>query len=225
MDNEKGKANVEQEPHELDGPFLAIPYGVGINPLAELHTQLQRQQRKDGGHSIGINPLAPVQATQFSRAPSIRTVRPNGDYSATWDSFSNPYIHFVAKENANWTFLRIGPPQLTLAVTIGGAHLINLVFRRFTTFNWHTVAHAPEGIPNGMKTTVRLLNKINGELQPYTFIWKIECLPCYDHQDSRPFTFPSFPEFYLDVERVEITYEKFYCQHCRTYPCQPQDVP
>jgi hypothetical protein len=225
MDTQDPYTPTKQEPHTSEEILLAVPYAEGDSPLGELEASLNRPRRADGGHGVGFNPLAVVQATQFSPRPRVRTVRPGGDYSATWDLFSPSSVHFVAASNPEWSLLRIGTPQLTIAVAIGGERSINLVFHRFTTFNWFTVPYAEERIPNGVMTTVRLLNSVGGELRRDRFRWEIECLPCYDHQTVRPFAFPEFPAFYLDIEQVEITYEKFYCRHCRTYPCQPRDVP
>jgi hypothetical protein len=206
----------------LDFSFVAVPeYTDGStilrgNPLAV---------SAKGGVSVGGR--GAVIVTQSQHSPSlIEDPGPGGDYSATWNQFTNDPLRFYPEGHPEWTLLRLTGTSLTIAVGQGGTRLVNLVWNRFTNFNWYTVRNDETGDPDGMVVQVRLMNSVGGDLiPPASFNWRQLCLPCYDHQAVRPFNFPDFPQFYRDVKRVEIAYMRSWWLHCDSNPCQPKDEP
>ena len=113
-------------------------------------------------------------------------------------------------------------PSLTIAVGIGGARAINLTWQ-LTNYNWTSVKHGTD--PNGLRIQIRLLNAVGGDLmRPQEFTWPQDCRPCFDQAVVQPFTFADFPQFYKEVEQVEINYLSIWMKHCAgSNPCQPKD--
>lgn len=160
---------------------------------------------------------------QQQAAPNHRDDNPGGDFSATWNQFTNSELRFYPTAHPDFTQLRLSHPSLTIAVGIGGARAINLTWQ-LTNYNWYSVGHG--GDPNGLKLQVRLLNRAGGDLvRPVDFVWKMTCEPCFDHAVVQPMPFPDFPQFYREVEQVEIRYITLWMQHCRANPCQPAAGP